>query len=119
MVWSAVFSPDGLRILSREGDLRVRVRDLDGNILVTLPGRKNSAAFSPDGRKIVTSNSSPEEKVAQVWDPNGKPVAPTPGPYASDPPPSLSPDGARILTVSADHTARLWDLEALLQETLP
>jgi WD40 repeat protein/serine/threonine protein kinase len=68
-------------------------------------GRMWSAAFSPDGRQIVTT----DDKVAQVWDaqtyqllftlPHGDTV------YQA----IYSADGRRIVTASGDGAVRIWD----------
>ena len=68
-------------------------------------GRMWSAAFSPDGRQIVTT----DDKNAQVWDaqtyrllftlPHGDTV------YQA----VYSADGARLVTAGGDGTVRIWD----------
>ena len=69
----------------------------------------SSAAFSPDGRRIVTVS---DDKTARVWDAeSGKPVG---EPMAHDNAinsAAFSPDGRRIVTASEDKTARVWDAE--------
>ena len=67
-----------------------------------------SAAFSPDGQRIVTASA---DKTARIWDaasgkPIGEPLRGHTGAVASA---AFSPDGKRIVTASADNTARLWD----------
>jgi WD40 repeat protein len=68
-----------------------------------------SAAFSPDGRRVFTVSG----QVAQVWDADsgqqfipplkhGNPV------YSA----AFSPDGRRIVTVSAVKTAWVWDADS-------
>ena len=66
-----------------------------------------AAAFSPDGRRVVTASL---DGTARVWDLSGL----TPGAImlslgGSVTSAAFSPDGTRIVTASADGTARLWD----------
>ena len=68
--------------------------------------RSTSAAFSPDGARVVTAS---EDKTARVWDaatgaPIGKPLQHEGEVYRA----AFSPDGARVVTVSEDSTARVW-----------
>ena len=67
-----------------------------------------SAAFSPDGKRIVTASS---DKTARLWDAEtGKQIGePLKGHTASVSSAAFSPDGKRIVTASEDKTARLWD----------
>ena len=69
-----------------------------------------SAAFSPDGKRIVTAS---EDKTARLWDAEtGKPIGePLTGHTDGVSSAAFSPDGKRIVTASADKTARLWDAE--------
>ena len=67
----------------------------------------NSAAFSPDGSRIVTSS---QDKTARVWDAaTGKAIAVLSGHESRVNSAAFSPDGSRIVTASADNTARVWD----------
>ena len=67
-----------------------------------------SAAFSPDGKRIVTAS---EDKTARLWDAaTGKQIGePLRGHEGAVMSAAFSPDGKRIVTASADNTARLWD----------
>ena len=67
-----------------------------------------SAAFSPDGKRIVTASS---DKTARLWDAEtGKPIGePLRGHEDDVRSAAFSPDGKRIVTASDDKTARLWD----------
>ncbi|HWO25005.1 MAG TPA: CHAT domain-containing protein, partial [Kofleriaceae bacterium] len=66
-----------------------------------------SAAFSPDGTRVVTAS---DDHTARVWDAaTGKLLAPAlthQGPVRSA---AFSPDGTRVVTASDDRTARVWD----------
>ena len=67
-----------------------------------------SAAFSPDGKRIVTAS---DDKTARMWDgETGKPIGePLKGHEGTVVSAAFSPDGKRIVTASHDKTARLWD----------
>lgn len=79
-------------------------------MLATLSGHTNavtSAAFSPEGARIVTASS---DDTARVWDARtGATLAVLSGHTGTLFSAAFSPDGARIVTASRDHTARLWD----------
>jgi Tol biopolymer transport system component len=67
----------------------------------------SSAAFSPDGTRIVTAS---RDKTARLWDvETGQEIAVMRGHEDSVWNASFSPDGTRIVTASGDKTARLWD----------
>jgi WD40 repeat protein len=81
-------SPEFMRQLNRPGDW------------------VNSAAFSPDGQRVVTGAG---DSTARVWDANtGAPVGPIVRPGASVNGTSFSPDGRYIITTSA-MGAQIWD----------
>jgi len=66
-----------------------------------------SAAFSPDGLRVVTSSF---DRTARVWDANtGAPLAVLSGHEATVYSAAFSPDGSRVATASEDGTARLWN----------
>ena len=67
----------------------------------------SSAAFSPDGTKIVSASM---DRTAHIWDaatgaPVGKPMSHDAGIWTV----VFSPDGSKVLTASEDKTARVWD----------
>ncbi len=79
---------------------------------MTLSGHKDwvsSAAFSPDGTRIVTASY---DGSARVWDTKtGALIAELLGHGDRVLGAAFSPDGSRIVTASADRTARVWDAQ--------
>jgi WD40 repeat protein len=67
----------------------------------------NAAAFSPDGRFILTGGY---ENSARLWEAaTGRELRRFEGHSSSINSVAFSPDGRRVLTGSTDQTARLWD----------
>jgi WD40 repeat protein len=68
-----------------------------------------SAAFSPDGKRVVTAS---DDNTARLWDADtGKEAAVLKGHTNRVWSAAFSPDGKRVVTASADNTARLWDAD--------
>jgi WD40 repeat protein len=66
-----------------------------------------SAAYSPDGRRIVTASN---DKTARIWDAvTGAQLVVLAGHTDLVYSAAFSPDGRRIVTASEDKTARIWD----------
>jgi WD40 repeat protein/serine/threonine protein kinase len=85
---------------SRAADAQLAVLSAQGN-------RAYSAAYSPDGTRIVTAS---EDKTARIWDANtGALLSVLSGHAAVVSSAAYSPDGTRIVTASEDKTARIWD----------
>jgi WD40 repeat protein/serine/threonine protein kinase len=115
----AAFSPDGARILTAsETDSNVKLWDAASGKLITSlaypgPGNFMYGAFTPDGARILAAGT----EMAGLWDAaSGKFIASfAHGPIwkwfleADRPVLHLSPDGARILTISANNSAELLD----------
>ena len=67
----------------------------------------NSAAFSPDGSRIVTAST---DKTASIWDvASAKVIAVLRGHENVVRSATFGPDGSRIVTASDDTTAHIWD----------
>src|SRR5688500_3978604 len=66
-----------------------------------------NAAFSPDGKKVVTASS---DGTARIWDSaTGAVLATLSGHEEAVRSAAFSPDGARVVTASRDGSARIWD----------
>jgi WD40 repeat protein/tRNA A-37 threonylcarbamoyl transferase component Bud32 len=122
-VRTARFSPDGTRILtagvrtSGSGSEDYQVPwtwdAATGKRLVAFRGHEanwisvSSAAFSPDGKQVVTTAN---DNTARIWDAaTGKELAVLRGHTDNVLDGRFSPDGQRVLTIAEDRTARLWD----------
>jgi WD40 repeat protein/TPR repeat protein len=119
-VRSVAFSPDERRILTASNDWTARIWDAAGGAQLAVlsghgegipsdeeGGNVRSAAFSPDGQRIVTASN---DKSARIWDAaTGKQLAVLSGHDHAVRTAMFSPDGKRIVTASADQTARIWD----------
>jgi eukaryotic-like serine/threonine-protein kinase len=72
-----------------------------------------SAAYSPDGTRIVTAS---HDKTARIWDSRtGIQLAVLKGHGGTVRSAAYSPDGTRIVTASGDKTARIWDAQLGVQ----
>jgi WD40 repeat protein len=107
---SAGFSPDGARVLTASADGTARVWDATiGAEVRALTGEIDSvraAAFSPDGTRVAAAVGY----VVGVWNINaGAEVLIFRGHTLPAYSVEFSPDGSKLVTASADGTARVWD----------
>ncbi|HEY5047174.1 MAG TPA: TIR domain-containing protein [Rhizomicrobium sp.] len=78
-------------------------------------GQVNGAAFSPDGKRIVTASF---DETARIWDAEtGTQIAVLRHPLVVRSA-AFSPDGRRIVTASIDNTARIWNADTGVQMVL-
>ena len=130
-VLHAQFSPDGTAVLTASDDGTARIwRTRDGEALCLLQGHRSSvmwASFSRSGSAVVTAS---RDQTARLWEPStdetGRAIAPDAaaselwGEGASTSAvlyghgdavvcAAFSPDGATVVTTSADTTMRAWD----------
>jgi WD40 repeat protein/serine/threonine protein kinase len=118
----AEFSSDGARILTASWDKTAKLWDAaSGKLIASLEhqGIVNRAEFSRDGTRILTAS---RDSTVKLWDAafgkliasfehqdgllRGGSLISSNLDYCGA---EFSPDGARILTASADKTAKLWD----------
>lgn len=113
LVWTAVFTPDGSRILSVGGnDARIWEIGSDEEVMSFSPhGAVASAAYSRDGRLIVTASW---DNSAKIWDAeSGAPLHKLVGGHEGYINSAVfSPDDKTILTAGDDGKVRFWDAES-------
>lgn len=117
----AVFSPDGLRVVTpfspdehrptpANADRTVQVWDTkSGKLLSTLRGHLDKvlcAGFSHDGSRLVTGG---EDHTARIWALSSAKMMLTLDHAGVVYSVTFSPDGSQVLTLSRDHEATLWD----------
>jgi WD40 repeat protein len=119
---SAVFSPDGRRVLTASYDNTARLWEVaTGRLLVTFQGhtsKVNSTVFSPDGRQVLTASGNiasailneDGDNTARFWEvESGKLLTIFRGHTREVTSAVFNSDGRRVLTASWDTTARLWE----------
>ena len=79
----------------------------DWRLAVSHENQVHSAAYSPDGKRIVTASY---DNTARIWDAaSGQQIAVLRGHEKPVRSAVYSPDGKRIVTAAFDSTARVWD----------
>ena len=112
----AVFSPDGSTFLTASDNNSARVWSATTGAPMTRPlhqqGDVEWAAFSPDGRYVVTCGTLLNDKgCARVWDAaTGNPLTAELVHPSNVRKVAFHPDGVRIVTACDDGHARIWRL---------
>ncbi len=109
-VWSAVFSPDGRRVLSVAKTAHIWDSETGAPIATldhgTGGGILHTGKFSPDGKKIVTASS---DHTARIWNADSAETIAILHHDQNVSTATFSSDGERVITASNDTTARIWD----------
>jgi WD40 repeat protein len=141
---SVQFSPDGKTLVSGSSDTSIKLWSVNGDSLLTIPGCEANSApsclghrqgiqstiFSPNGKTIVSAG---EDKTIKFWDLKGhrqheiqgckpqdklKTQKPCPGHDGIVMSLAFSPDGKRLVSVSDDTTAKIWNPDGTLLKVL-
>ncbi|KAH8834469.1 hypothetical protein DL96DRAFT_1757187 [Flagelloscypha sp. PMI_526] len=104
------FSPDGRHIISCSWDMQIWDVESRAPLGDPIPGI-HRAAFSSDGRRIVSTFSN---NTVQIWDvESGRAIGdPLRGHESYITCVAFSPDGHRIASGSDDKTVRIWDTDS-------
>jgi WD40 repeat protein len=116
-ITSAVYSPDGLRILTASGDGTARIWDAEGGEeLARLKGHEDAvdgAVFSPDAKLVLTFSS---DRSVRLWDgTSGRPVCTLVRHKLGIRSADFSPDGRLIFASFAGNPSltRVWPVDFL------
>jgi WD40 repeat protein len=132
-VHAAEFSPDGTKVVTASWDGTARIWDARTGVQIGSAmqhdtsierGRVNCAHFNADGTEIVTASW---DHTARIWDASNPAHAQIGKPLVHQLPNAISetvwtavfnPKGPPqvVVTASADHEARLWDLKTYTEK---
>ena len=115
---TAVFSPDGMHVVTASDDRTAKIwNTATGECETELEGHSMpvmSAVFSPDGKDILTASY---DETARIWNTStGVCKMELEGHLDKVCSAVFSPDGMHIVTASKDDTARIWNTASGLCE---
>lgn len=110
-VATAVFSPDGKRLVTSSLDNTVKIWEVNtGLLLANLIGHTDTvvtASFSPNGKLILTAS---EDGTAKLWDANSAVlITDIKADVGKIRIASFSPDGKKFLTANESGSLKLWE----------
>ncbi|NEQ97682.1 MAG: hypothetical protein F6K30_13350 [Cyanothece sp. SIO2G6] len=114
--FSVCSSPDGQIIALTAKDGRVRLCNLDGQLVQTFQGHRGMVygiCFSPDGRLLASTG---DDKTIRLWNLDGIGLHVPQGHKGRVLGTAFSPDG-NLATAGEDHTVKLWHSDGSLLKT--
>ena len=110
-------TPDGQLIATGSNDRTVKLWQLDGTLVQTLPhtATVHALSFSPDSQRLVTSSLDGN---IYLWNRQGKLLKTFAGHSGAIWDIAVSPEGDRIASAGEDSTIRLWNLNGKPLKTL-
>jgi WD40 repeat protein/tetratricopeptide (TPR) repeat protein/energy-coupling factor transporter ATP-binding protein EcfA2 len=112
-VMSALYSPDGRRIVTAGSDGIARIWDAEGEGSIsigTLGYPRSFASWRPDGQRVVVANEDGSVEVADAR--SGEVLVTLRGHSNAVSHARYSADGRRLVTAGRDQTARVWDADS-------
>ena len=109
-------SPNGKTLATASENSQIKLWDVELGACqrtLQLDGKVSKLSFSSDGKRVAAGYSFEGKSFIRVWDTSGKAVVRIDYPSGEN---SLrdilfSPDDRELISASADHTVRWWDLE--------